>query len=67
MTNKHFDYCNTCGAAEYPNCSYCEKPFWHRAKGVNLNAAKGTGVKVQLCPSCATKRFVEENWPKKNG
>lgn len=58
-------YCSTCGVAEYPSCTNCSKEFWHREQGVNLNAAKGTGQKVQLCPSCESKRFTKEQMTRK--
>lgn len=58
-------YCSSCGSAEYPTCANCGKEFWHRAKGVNLNAAKGTGKSVQLCASCEAKRFTKEQMKRK--
>lgn len=62
---KKFEYCSTCGAAEYPICTDCGKEFWHRATGAKLNAAKGSGTLVNLCPSCQSKRFTKEQMKRK--
>ncbi len=62
VPKKEFEYCSTCGAAEYPECTNCGGEFWHRDKGVNLNAGKGTGKVVQLCPSCESDRFTKEQF-----
>ena len=62
---KKFEYCSTCGAAEYPICNDCGAEFHHRDRKAKLNAEKGSGKLVNLCPSCWSKRFTKEQMKRK--
>jgi len=53
MAKEEFEYCQTCGIAENPECTKCGKVFWHRAMGAYLNGGNGSGVVKHLCPKCA--------------
>jgi hypothetical protein len=53
MAKEKFEYCQTCGVAENPECTKCGKVFWHREMGAYLNGGNGSGVVKHLCPKCA--------------
>ena len=64
MSKENFEYCNTCGAAEYPECSICGKQFWHRDPKARLNALKGKGLVQHWCPDCDKTQFTFQEMQK---